>query len=384
MASLYLHIPFCARRCVYCDFYFVTTRQDHDAFVEALCTEIGLYAERYARAPLETIYFGGGTPSLLAPRHVERILEAARAGFDTSALEEVTLELNPGDVALDDLRALRRLGIDRLSVGLQSFFEEDLRWMNRSHTAAEAVRIVPMARAAGFDNFSVDLIFGLPEQPAERWAANLDLTLRLEPPHVSTYGLTVESKTPLGKHVRRGLTAPASEDAMAERYQTTMDVLRGAGYEHYEISSFARAGPRSGGWRARHNARYWQHAGYLGLGPSAHSFWWDDGGARRWANAGSLRRYQEALSEGRLPAREEETLRAEALADEHVLLRLRTSDGLDLGRLRTCYGRDLRRTHAGALDRLQREGLATLAEGRLRLTDRGKHTADAVAALLLS
>ncbi len=377
--GLYLHIPFCARRCVYCDFYFVTTSRDDDAFTEALCAEISRCAERYDAPPLETIYFGGGTPSLLAPRHLARILDAVHARFDASAVEEVTLELNPDDVRLADLRALRALGIDRLSIGVQSFFEEDLRWMNRSHSAAEAARIVPMARAAGFDNFSVDLIFGLPEQPAERWTANLALARRLAVPHLSTYGLTIEPKTPLGNRVRRGLTTPASEEQVAARYQETMDTLRAGGYAHYEISSFARPGRE-----ARHNARYWQHADYLGLGPSAHSFRWESGGARRWANVRSLRRWQEALSEGRLPVTDDETLAPETLADEYVLLRLRTADGLDLDRLRTRYGRDLCAEQPDALARLEAEGYLCTTHRTVRLTDKGKLTADAVTAALLS
>ncbi len=393
MAGLYVHIPFCQQRCVYCDFYFVTTQRDHAAFTQALCTELSVYAQVYESPRLETIYFGGGTPSLLAPEALERILMTIRRRYDAFAVTETTLELNPGDAGLGYLRDLRALGVDRLSIGVQSFYEDDLRWMNRSHSAEEAAEIVPLARRAGFENFSVDLIFGLPEQPMERWQANLQKAADLGVPHLSTYGLTVEEKTPLGKRVRRGLTTPAPEEAMERRYRFTMDYLREKGYEHYEISSFAQPDRR-----AVHNQRYWSHANYLGAGPSAHGFWWEaepmgngaspaaDGrpNAQRWSNVRNLRRY-EALLEGRhLPLDVREPLSLQTLAEEHVLLRLRTSDGLDLAHLKSRYGLDLRAEKPDALARLEADGFVSRApDDHLRLTDRGKLVCDAVTAALL-
>lgn len=379
MAGLYLHIPFCKQRCVYCDFYFTTTRTEYGSFIDALCTELAAYAERYSE-PVETLYFGGGTPSLLSPDELERILTVVHHHFDTSAVEETTLELNPDEVDLDYLQALRSLGVDRLSIGIQSFFESDLEFMNRSHTAEEAEQIIPMARKAGFENFSVDLIFGLPDQPEEHWKANLEKVARLEVPHLSTYGLTIEEKTPLGNRVQRGLVEPASEEEMAARYRFTMNYLRERGYEHYEISSFARPG-----LRARHNQRYWRHANYLGFGPSAHAFWWNGhGSARRWANVANLRRYEALLQQRHLPLGEQETLDADALADEHVMLRLRTADGLDLEHLHDRYGRDLRTQRAETLDRLEAAGHLQMSGNTVRLTDEGKLVADEVTAALLS
>ncbi|MDX1530054.1 MAG: radical SAM family heme chaperone HemW, partial [Rhodothermales bacterium] len=270
MAGLYLHIPFCSQRCVYCDFYFVTTSRDFGPFTGALETEIEAYGREFGgREPLETVYFGGGTPSLLPLEDVARLLRAVELHFDVSRAEEVTFEVNPEDVTRDYLEGLRALGVTRLSLGVQSFFDEDLRFMNRVHGAAEAERAVDAVRRAGFETFSVDLIFGVPEQPAEHWLANLEKAARMEVPHLSTYGLTVEERTPLHKMVATGRVSPAPDESMRARYLDTMETLRHHGYEHYEISSFARPGRH-----AEHNQLYWSHANYLGFGPSAHSFWW--------------------------------------------------------------------------------------------------------------
>lgn len=382
MAGLYLHIPFCTQRCVYCDFYFVTTQQHHGPFVQALCTEIAHYADTHgALEPVETIYFGGGTPSLLAPADLHRILQAVHDGFDTSGVQEVTLELNPEDVDGGRLRDLRELGIDRLSIGIQSFFQPDLDWMNRSHDAEQAAAIVPLARKAGFERFSVDLIFGLPEQPFEYWAANLQKVADLEAPHLSTYGLTVEERTPLAKQVLRGAVVPTDDDALRDRYQFTMDYLRQRGYEHYEISSFARPGQE-----AVHNSLYWRHANYLGFGPSAHSFWWKplpDPGAFRWSNVRNLRHYGELLHGRHVPLEGRERLSYDTLADEYVMLRLRTSEGLDLETLAARYGVDLLAEHAATLADLEGAGLLRVRNGTVRLTDAGKHVCDAVTARLV-
>jgi oxygen-independent coproporphyrinogen-3 oxidase len=382
MAGLYFHIPFCSQRCRYCDFYFVTTRSDHGPFVQALQTEIAHYAQEYAASePVETIYFGGGTPSLLSLDDLHRILASIHDAFDTGTVCETTLELNPEDADPSYLRGLRDLGIDRLSIGIQSFFQDDLTWMNRSHTADEAAAIVPMVREAGFERFTVDLIFGLPEQPAERWAANLERAAALEVPHLSTYGLTIEEKTVLGKEVRRGLVTPAEDEAMAERYQFTMDYLREHGYEHYEISSFARPDQR-----ALHNQRYWEHANYLGFGPSAHSFWWKSLPsplAVRWSNVRNLKHYEALLRQHQVPLDHREPLSYDLLADEYIMLRLRTAEGIDLDALDERYGADLLVEKMDALADLEGRGFITLRNSRVRLTDQGKHVSDAVTAQLL-
>ena len=337
MAGLYLHIPFCSQRCIYCDFYFVTTVKSHTSFVQALIAEIEFYADRYGKQePVDTIYFGGGTPSQLNEDEIARILEAIYRGFDTSRVKETTFEMNPEDVDVDYLRGLRALGIDRLSVGIQSFFQDDLTFMNRSHTAEQAEAIVPLVREAGFENFTVDLIFGLPNQPEEYWAANLQKAIRLEVPHLSTYSLTIEERTVLHNQVQRGLVVPLDDDTMASRFQFTMDYLRENGYEHYEVSNFARPG-----FRSVHNTSYWEHKNYLGFGPSAHSFWRGSlrsPGALRWANVRNLRQYEALIAQRQLPLDMRDRLSFDTLANEYIMLRLRTRDGLDLQRLEAEYG----------------------------------------------
>lgn len=382
LAGLYLHIPFCTQRCVYCDFYFVTTRKSHASFVQALCAELEHYAYTHGTLePIETIYFGGGTPSLLHPDALYQILQTIHDGFDTANVQEVTLELNPEDATLDDLRTLRTMGFDRLSIGIQSFFEDDLRWMNRSHDAAHAEAIVPLARQAGFDNFSVDLIFGVPDQPMEYWMANVQKAAAMEVPHLSTYSLTVEERTPLFKQVQRGLVTTSDDETTAQRYQFTMDYLREQGYAHYEISSFARSG-----FRAVHNQRYWEHANYLGVGPSAHAFWWKKlpvSRADRWANVRNLRLYESLLDEHQMPLEYRERLDYDTLANEYILLRLRTADGLDLDVMENTYGVDLLMEKVDAIAELERADLLTLRNDTLTLTDAGKHVCDAVTAKLL-
>jgi len=381
LAGLYLHIPFCTQRCIYCDFYFVTTSRDFSPFVNAMLAEIEAYGREYGeREPLETLYLGGGTPSLLSIDDVARLMEGVARSFDLSEVEEVTFEVNPEDATLDYLTGLRSLGVTRLSLGVQSFFDEDLRFMNRVHGAAEAERAIDTIRRVGFETFSVDLIFGLPDQPAEHWMANLEKAARMEAPHLSTYGLTIEDRTPLANQVARGLVEPASEDISRERYLDTMDYLRHHGYEHYEVSSFTQPGARS-----RHNQLYWRHGNYLGLGPSAHSFWRQTRSlAGRWSNVRNLRRYQALLEQGQRPLEWEEALGADDLADEYILLRLRLlEDGLDVDVLEEQYGVDLLVEKVDELAELESAGLVQLRNGVLRLTDEGVLVCDAVTAKLI-
>jgi oxygen-independent coproporphyrinogen-3 oxidase len=381
LAGLYLHIPFCTQRCIYCDFYFVTTSRDARPFVDAMLVEIEAYGREYgAREPLETLYLGGGTPSLVPIDEMARLFEGVARHFDLSAVEEVTVEVNPENATLDYLTGLKSLGVTRLSLGVQSFFDEDLRFMNRVHGAAEAERAVDTIRRVGFDTFTVDLIFGLPDQPAEHWMANLEKAARLEVPHLSTYSLTVEERTPLANQVARGVVQPASDEAVRERFLDTMDYLRHHGYEHYEVSSFAQPGARS-----RHNQLYWRHGNYLGLGPSAHSFWRKTRSlAGRWANVRNLRRYQALLQQGQRPIDWEERLGVDDLADEYVLLRLRMlDDGLDLDVLEEQYGVDLLVEKIDELAELEAAGLVQMRNGVVRLTDEGVLVCDAVTAKLI-
>ncbi len=378
MAGLYLHIPFCKQRCIYCDFYFVTSQKHVDEFVEKLVKEIVYWGTFFSpKQTLDTIYFGGGTPSLLPVEAIEKILRAIDFYFDTTGTKERSFELNPDDVDDVYLKALRNTGIDRLSIGIQSFFNEDLKWMNRAHSAEEANRIVPLAREAGFDNFSVDLIFGLPEQKETHWIKNLEQVIALDVPHLSTYGLTIEPRTPLYKQVAKGIQRAASDQTLAHMYQQTMDVLRGAGYEHYEVSSFSKPGARS-----QHNQLYWQHTNYLGIGPAAHSFWQMPGEpAFRWANIRNLKKYIQWNEKDTPPQAFKESVEKKDLANEYIMLRLRTRDGLDLDTLSSIY--DMRLSHQ-ILHALLDDGLATIQGSTLSLTDRGLLICDTITAKFFS
>lgn len=375
MAGLYIHVPFCERRCVYCDFYFVTTARSHAPFVAALNAEVAHYGAEFGkREPLKTIYFGGGTPSRLAAGDLESILGTIARHFDTSQVEEVTLELNPDDASVTYLRSLRAMGVDRLSIGIQSFFADDLAFMNRSHSELQARGVVDEVRTAGFDNFSVDLIFGLPEQPPEYWAANLERATRMDVPHLSTYSLTVEPRTVLANQVERGLVSELPDEDLSDRYLFTMEYLESRGYEHYEISSFSKPGMRS-----KHNAAYWRHANYIGLGPAAHSFWWSGLPASRWANVRNLKAYEALVSGGQMPLDFRERLTLDDLANEHLMLGLRTSDGIDLDHLEERYGVDLLDEKIDEIAQLEEGGLLEPVTSRtLKLTRQGRTVCDSV------
>lgn len=381
MAALYLHIPFCTQRCVYCDFYFVTTEKNHAPFVRAMRDEIESYGRALGAAePVETIYFGGGTPSLLALEDVARLLDTSHRHFACAAVREIGFEANPEDVSREYLDGLRALGVTRLSLGVQSFFEEDLAFMGRAHGAAQAAAALEHALQAGFESVSIDLIFGVPEQPEERWMANLERAARAGVDHISTYGLTVEERTPLANLVARGVVAPAPEETMRERYLQSVEYLAEHGFEHYEVSNFARPGGRS-----LHNQTYWRHEDYYGFGPSAHSMRWE-GRARaaRWANVRNLHQYVALLQQGRRPIERQDTLGLDALADEFLMLRLRLpQDGLDLDVLEERYGLDLLSAKVDELAALERSGLAALRNGVLRLTPKGILLSDAITARLL-
>jgi oxygen-independent coproporphyrinogen III oxidase len=379
LASIYVHIPFCQRRCIYCDFYFVTTQRDTGTFVRALETEIEAYGREFgSKEPVETLYFGGGTPSLLPLEDVARVVGAVHKHFDTSALAEVTLEMNPEDAAPEYLRGLKALGVTRLSLGVQSFFDADLRFMHRAHDAITAERAVE-AVAAAFDDFSVDFIFGVPEQPFEYWGANLEKAVRLGAPHLSCYSLTVEERTPLARQVALGRVVPEGDEGLRERFLFTHRYLEDRGLTHYEVSSFARPGHHS-----KHNSAYWRHTNYLGFGPSAHSFWRKTRSlAHRWSNVRHLGRYQALLAAHEPPLEERDALGADALADEAVLLGLRRLDtGLDLERLARDYGVDLLVDKRAELAALEGAGLLAVEPGRVRLTPEGAAVADAVAVKL--
>jgi oxygen-independent coproporphyrinogen-3 oxidase len=379
MASLYFHIPFCERKCLYCDFFSVETSDAWEDFIAALLREITAWREHGKREVVETLFFGGGTPSLLSAPQLERILGAVHAVFSIATDAEITLEANPGTVDMEKLRAFRSLGVNRISFGVQSFNDDELRFLGRIHTRSQALAVLEEARAAGFDNLSLDLIYSLPGHTPQQWEATLRTALALQPAHLSAYSLIVEEGTPLAQMVKNGRVAPNSAETDAVLYELTMACLEREGYEHYEVSNYARPG-----FRCRHNFAYWSHKNYLGFGPSGHSFWhtpdWREG--RRWWNIADVRTYCEMLHQGKLPVASEERLAGVDLINERIFLGLRT-DGLRMGALQedfrfAFHGRQQKLVHA-----LIEEGLAVSEKGTLRLTPRGYLLCDEIGERLL-
>lgn len=320
----------------------------------------------------ETVYLGGGTPSLLPTADIERLLTGVASILPVASGAEVTLEANPDDIDAQRLAEWKSIGIGRLSIGIQSFRDEDLRWMNRSHDARQALGAVEAAQTAGFSDISIDLIFGSPGLSNEAWASNLDIALSLGIPHLSCYALTVEAGTPLDAMVRRRRKASPDPQRQAEQYLLLLEKTAAAGYEAYEISNFCRPGHRS-----RHNSAYWKGTPYFGFGPSAHSF---DGSNRRW-NISSNAGYMEAIRKGSIPS-EAETLTPNQRLNEYVMTALRTMEGIDLARVARDWGQgEAVRLRAGIERRLER-GMALMAEDHIRLTGQGRLFADGIAAEL--
>ena len=294
LAGIYVHVPFCVRKCAYCDFYSITDLGLKPAFLSALRAEIAATAA--GGLVFDTIHIGGGTPSTLEPGEVEAILALLASRFRFEAPVEITLEANPGTVDRDRLKGFRAAGVNRLTVGVQSFDAANLELLGRIHTAAEAERAVADARAAGFDELGLDMIYGLPDQTASAWAADLERALAHAPEHLSCYMLTIEPGTPLGRLRDSGRLRPAPDDRVAELFTQTSEMLTARGYRHYEIANFARcdAADCAGAHVSRHNSKYWAYAPYLGFGPAAHSFL----PPRRFWNHGNLGRYVEAVRAG--------------------------------------------------------------------------------------
>ena len=358
---VYLHVPFCARRCSYCDFAIAVRRHTPvDEYLDALAAELML---RYPPGEpwfASTLYLGGGTPSRLGAAGLDRLLSIVRRHVAADPDAEVTLEANPDDVTYDEVARWRDVGVNRVSLGVQSFDDRVLRWMHRTHDAGQALRALDAVRAAGIANVSVDLIFALPAALARAWPTDLARVVEADVPHVSLYGLTVESRTPLGRWAARGLVAEAPEETYEAEFLLAHETMTAAGFEHYEVSNFARPG-----WRSRHNSSYWAGSAYAGVGPGAHEF---DGRTRRW-NVASYAQWARLLAEGRDPLGGEETLGPESRDLEAVYLGLRTAEGLPV----TEGESDQVRAWVGA-------GWATRKNGRLHLTPTGWLRLDALAA----
>jgi oxygen-independent coproporphyrinogen-3 oxidase len=361
-AGLYVHIPFCSSRCSYCDFATGLYQSElAERYVAALIEEIG--TSQYSGANVDTIYFGGGTPSLLAPSQLDRILVTLSQHFEIDPAAEVTLEINPGSVTREKLQAFRSLGINRASFGAQTFDDRELAKLGRSHTAADALKTFTDLRNAGFENISFDLIAGLPGQTLTGWQRNIKQALDLNPEHLSFYLLEVHSGTPLAEHIRRGLQPVPDDDLAGVMYQWMLDEACEAGYEHYEISNLCRAG-----FHSRHNVKYWTTEPYYGFGCSAHSY---DGRARRWSNHRDVLKYVETIENGGSSVVEEQELSVTDLRAEALFLGMRMMRGVDARRYRESFGVDLREAHADDLDRFRKAGLLEFDGDLIRLTRTG-------------
>lgn len=345
-----------------------------------------MYHEYAGDEKFETIFFGGGTPSLMEPEMVESIINLLRTTFWVASDAEITLETNPGTIDRKKFIGFRSAGVNRLSMGIQSFHEDDLLFLTRIHTSEEAVRAVELAKEIGFTNINVDLIFALPNQTFTRWEDNLQKAVRLSPQHISAYNLIIEKGTPLADMVKNNKVSPLSTDEEADLYEFTMEYLEGEGYEHYEVSNYAKPG-----FRSKHNANYWNRSNYLGFGPSAHSFWsiYDTVGAiplgtnRRWWNVRSIKKYCEDLSVGKLPIAGEEILNLEQTIDEFVMLGLRSS-GVDLVQLKNDLGVNLLNDNDGTIKQLIDNNLAVVDKQVLRLTQKGFLLCDEISKSFLS
>ena len=325
MAGIYVHIPFCKQKCTYCDFHFSTTfheyRQD---MVDAITSELELRKAYLNEKKIQTIYFGGGTPSLLNALELQQILDKINSAFTVDENAEISLEANPDDITTENLAIWTAAGINRLSIGLQSFKEDDLKWMNRAHTVDEAMTCIELAQSAGIHNLTVDLIYGLPNLEIEEWRNHVQTVIDFKVPHVSAYCLTIEDKTALKALVSKGAIVPSNEDQQSEQFQVLSEMLVNAGFDHYEISNFGKPD-----FESKHNSNYWKGEWYLGVGPSAHSF---NGESRSW-NVAHNRNYIKGIANNS-DYFEVELLSTENRFNEYLLIGLRTSYGVNLDRFK--------------------------------------------------
>jgi oxygen-independent coproporphyrinogen III oxidase len=373
LAGIYLHIPFCSQACHYCDFHFSTSLKTKDDLIASISHEITLQKGYLDNEPIETVYFGGGTPSVLNKHDILMILQHIRASFDLSGLTELTLEANPEDLTEQKLDDLLELGVNRLSIGIQSFDSQHLAFMNRSHSSHQALQCVRLAQAAGFDNISIDLIYGIPCHDHSIWESDLRNAIALEVPHISAYCLTIEEKTVFGKWQKTGKLPPIDDHFAAEQFEMLVAALEKAGYEQYEISNFAQPDRYS-----KHNTAYWQQKKYLGLGPSAHSY----NGASRQYNVANNAAYIKSMREGKIPFSIEMLDNSQAY-NEYLLTTLRTMWGTSLDIAHTRFGVDLLKEKEKELSVLQKEELLFTTSSTLYLTKKGKLFADEITSQLM-
>jgi len=369
ISGLYIHVPFCLSKCPYCDFYSSTSLIALPLFMDALLKEMEMYRNKFNS--FDTVYIGGGTPSLLSLQQLESVLGGIRENFDLMPNTEITIETNPADLHQSYLKSLREIGINRLNIGIQSFDLKLLRFLGRRHSLAQAFSAIEASRKAGFHNIGLDLIYGIPGQAIDSWLDTLRRAVSFSPEHVSCYQLTIESRTPLGKRYQAGEFSMPGEESQYEFFMKTSQFLEDAGYLHYEVSNFAKRAE----YTSRHNQKYWDHSPYLGLGPAAHSFQ----NNRRWWNHRSIDKYLAAINAGHRPVEEIETLTTEQLLQETLYLGLRTKKGICLEDFKKRFDYDIFTAKRKMLDKLQEEGFISIQDGHLYPTPTGLAVADSLA-----
>ncbi len=368
-AGLYIHVPFCLSKCGYCSFYSISSVHLIPEFIKAVVGEMAFYKSYFSS--FDTIYIGGGTPSLLSVQQIDDILKAVNNNFNIDQHSEITMEVNPGDVSLEYFQQLRKLGINRLNIGIQSFDDQILKFLGRRHTSKQAVFAFDAARKADFDNIGIDLIYGVSGQDIGDWKQTLKETLSFFPEHLSCYQLSLDEKTPLYKQYKNeGLKLSAENEAL-DFFMTTSQILTDAGYVHYEVSNFTR----TDSLKSRHNMKYWNHTPYLGLGPAAHSFL----DSKRWWNKAGVKTYLNAVGEGKNPVNKSEQLSKEQLALEALFLGMRTKDGINLEQHKACFGSDLMAEKRLIIKELIKNNLVELKNGFLYPTLAGMAVADSLA-----
>jgi oxygen-independent coproporphyrinogen III oxidase len=367
MAGIYIHIPFCKQACHYCDFHFSTVMKKSSEMVAALVKEIALRKDDLAEV-VETIYFGGGTPSVLSMAEIDALIDAVYNNFNIADNPEITLEANPDDLTSEKIQALARSRVNRLSIGIQSFFDSDLKMMNRAHNATEAEQSLAEA-AQYFDNISIDLIYGIPGMDNERWLQNIEKALSFGIPHISSYALTVEPKTAMQKMIASGQMAAPADDVASEHFKTLTNVLDAVGFVHYELSNFGKPG-----YFSRNNSAYWLGKKYVGFGPSAHSY---DGRSRSW-NVANNTLYLKALAQNALPS-EKEMLSKTDRYNEYIMTGLRTIWGVSLDKIESEFGIDYLEYLEAQSDVFLQEGLLEVENRILKPTPKGKFLTDGIA-----
>ena len=368
MSGIYIHIPFCKQACHYCDFHFSTSMGKKEAMVQALQKELSLRKDEFKDDAVETIYFGGGTPSVLKTEEIQSIIDSVYKNYSVSEHPEITLEANPDDLSTEKIISLSKSPINRLSIGIQSFFEADLKLMNRAHNASEAENCIREATTY-FDNISIDLIYGIPDMTNERWRENIDKALSFGIPHISSYALTVEPQTALANFIKKGLVKNVDDEVAQAHFHILSETLEAAGFESYEISNFGKPG-----YFSRNNTAYWQQKKYLGIGPSAHSY---DGVSRGW-NINNNPKYLKFIEKGELPM-ETETLSMTDTYNEYVMTGLRTIWGVSLSRIASDFGEKYREYALMQAEKHLKDNLLHINGDTLLTTKKGRFLADGLA-----